>query len=126
IDRYSSDGPKDVKIPTRLGGHPVTTIFIYHDATGRNPIGAFQGRGLTSVEIPDTVTRIEDNAFSWNNLQEVTIPASVTYVGRAAFWGNQGTNTATQKPEQFIIRGVRGSAAEAYAKSYGHTFIAIP
>ena len=126
IDRYSSDGPKDVKIPTRLGGHPVTTIFIYHDATGRNPIGAFQGRGLTSVEIPDTVTRIEDNAFSWNNLQEVTIPASVTYVGRAAFWGNKGTNTATQRPEQFIIRGVRGSAAEAYAKSYGHTFIAIP
>jgi len=126
IDRYSSDGPKDVKIPKKLGGHPVTTIFIYHDATGRNPIGAFQGRGLTSVEIPDTVTRIEDNAFSWNNLQEVTIPASVTYVGRAAFWGNQGTNTATQKPEQFIIRGVRGSAAEAYAKSYGHTFIAIP
>ena len=126
IDRYSSDGPKDVKIPTRLGGHPVTTIFIYHDATGRNPIGAFQGRGLTSVEIPDTVTRIEDNAFSWNNLTEVTIPASVTYVGRAAFWGNKGTNTATQRPEQFIIRGVRGSAAEAYAKSYGHTFIAIP
>jgi hypothetical protein len=126
IDRYSSNGPKDVRIPKRLGGYPVTTIFIYHDATGRNPIGAFQGRGLTSVEIPDTVTRIEDNAFSWNNLKEVTIPASVTYVGRAAFWGNQGTNTATQKPEQFIIRGVRGSAAEAYAKSYGHTFIAIP
>jgi hypothetical protein len=126
IDRYSSNGPKDVRIPKRLGGYPVTTIFIYHDATGRNPIGSFQGRGLTSVEIPDTVTRIEDNAFSWNNLQEVTIPASVTYVGRAAFWGNKGTNTATQRPEQFIIRGVRGSAAEAYAKSYGHTFIAIP
>jgi argininosuccinate synthase len=46
----------------------------------------------------------------------------------AAFWGNQGTSTADgdQKPEQFIIRGVRGSAAEAYARSYGHTFIAIP
>ena len=80
------------------------------------------------MEIPDTVTRIEDNAFSWNKLKEVTIPASVTYVGRAAFWGNQGTSTADgdQKPKEFIIRGVRGSAAEAYAKSYGHTFIAIP
>jgi hypothetical protein len=128
IDRYSSNGPKDVRIPKRLGGYPVTSIFIYHDATGRNPIGSFQGRGLTSVEIPDTVTRIEDNAFSWNKLKEVTIPASVTYIGRAAFWGNQGTSTADgdQKPEQFIIRGVRGSAAEAYARSYGHTFIAIP
>jgi hypothetical protein len=128
IDRYSSNGPKDVRIPKRLGGYPVTSIFIYHDATGRNPIGSFQVRGLTSVEIPDTVTRIEDNAFSWNKLKEVTIPASVTYIGRAAFWGNQGTSTADgdQKPEQFIIRGVRGSAAEAYARSYGHTFIAIP
>jgi len=128
IDRYSSNGPKDVRIPKRLGGYPVTSIFIYHDATGRNPIGSFQGRGLTSVEIPDTVTWIQDNAFSWNKLKEVTIPASVTYVGRAAFWGNQGTSTADgdQKPKEFIICGVPGSAAEEYAKSYGHTFIAIP
>jgi hypothetical protein len=126
IDRYSSDGPKDVKIPKRLEGYPVTRIYGYHDATGRNPIGAFQGMGLTSVEIPDTMTWIGDGAFSWNKLKEVTIPGSVTYVGAAAFWGNQGTSTADQKPEEFIIRGVRGSAAEAYAKRYGHTFIPIP
>lgn len=127
IDRYSSSGPKDVVIPKKLGGYPVTRINAYReDPFDAVSIGAFEGLGLTSVVIPDTVTWITSGAFSWNQLKEVTIPGSVTYIGPAAFWGNLGTSTAAQKPEQFIIRGVRGSAAEAYANRYGHTFIAIP
>ena len=45
----------------------------------------------TSFAIPETVTRLQDFAFHFNNhLTQVTIPESVTWVGGAAFRGCDG------------------------------------
>ncbi|MBE6027825.1 MAG: hypothetical protein E7227_04355 [Clostridiales bacterium] len=38
-----------------------------------------------SVEIPDTITEIDDNAFAGNNFETIDIPASVKTIGRFAF-----------------------------------------
>ena len=48
--------------------------------------GAFEGCGLASVTIPDSVMLIGNSAFaSCTNLTSVTIPNSVTLIGNSAF-----------------------------------------
>ena len=70
---------------------------------------------LTSVIIADGVTKIGQDAFAHcNSLTQVTIPGSVTSIGAFAFPTGSG----------FTIRGMAGSAAEAYAKERGNTFVA--
>ena len=66
-----------IKIPSTLGGHPVTSI---EDS-------AFSGCSeLTSVTIPEGVTGIGDYAFSrCVQLRSVTIPSSMAYIGSGAF-----------------------------------------
>ncbi|MCL2294950.1 MAG: leucine-rich repeat domain-containing protein [Spirochaetes bacterium] len=50
---------------------------------------AFSGSaGLTAVTIPNSVTRIEDHAFSRTGLTSIDIPNSVTEIGNSAFWDN--------------------------------------
>jgi hypothetical protein len=60
---------KDVRIPTRIGGKPVTEIGDY--------VYAYLDNKLTSVIIPDSVATIGDYAFQNNQLTSVTIPANV-------------------------------------------------
>ena len=73
---------KDVRIPERINGLPVTAIGF----------NAFIGRQLTSVTIPNSVTTIGEQAFSGNWLTSVTIPNSVTTIRRFAFESNQLTS----------------------------------
>jgi len=68
----------EISIPSMVNGVRVTAIGN----------GVFQGRGLTSVTIPDTVTSIGNNAFRNNQLTEVILPGSVTVIGANAFGGN--------------------------------------
>ena len=44
---------------------------------------------MTSITIPNGVTRIEDEEYADRNLTSVTIPNSVTHIGREAFTRNQ-------------------------------------
>lgn len=43
---------------------------------------------ITSVQLPDTVVSIGDNAFAYNHLQSINIPDSVTKIGTQALAGN--------------------------------------
>jgi len=70
---------KDVRIPEKINGLPVTDIGI----------DAFEETGLTSVTIPNSITAVGNWAFYKNNLTSVTIPASVTIVGQGAFSRNE-------------------------------------
>ena len=50
---------------------------------------AFRRSNLTGVIIPNSVTTIEDNAFSdCQNLTSIEIPNSVTSIGNGAFYGS--------------------------------------
>jgi len=73
---------KDVVIPATINGMTVTEIGW----------SAFSKNKLTSVNIPENVTRIYDYAFSHNNLTNVNIPASVTEIGDYAFCENKLTS----------------------------------
>ena len=113
----------DIKIPSELGGHPVTGLGEYSFAA--NPYDGHQGTPLCSkirsVTIPQSVTSIGDRAFdgcsalttlslgekiktigncafeNCTSLTGVTIPQSVTSIGYYAFEGCTNLNPLTIK-----------------------------
>ena len=78
INGYRNNCSRDVVIPNKIEGYPVTSI-------GAN---AFRLLNITSIKIPNTVKSIGSAAFSNNKLTEINIPNSVTSIGTAAFSNN--------------------------------------
>ena len=71
-------GTATISIPQTIGGKIVTSI-------GQ---GAFAGcTGVAGVEIPNTVTNIDKNAFRGSALTSVMVPGSVERIGYGAFYG---------------------------------------
>jgi hypothetical protein len=70
---------KELIIPERINDMPVTIIGE----------GAFTGKGLTLVTIPDSVVEIADAAFSWNELGTLVIGNNVETIGQSAFANNK-------------------------------------
>lgn len=68
----------DLVIPGTLDGFPVTTIGYI----------AFLSNGLTSINLPESVTWIDVAAFQNNDLTTVLLTDSVTHIGDSAFLGN--------------------------------------
>lgn len=65
-----------IEIPSEINGLPVTRI-------GKSAFSLC--RKLTSVSIPDTVTVIENNAFSSTGLTEINLPDNLEEIGNYAF-----------------------------------------
>lgn len=83
--------------------------------------GAFQGSGLISVTIPNSVTYIDERVFSsCHNLASVTIPNSVTSIGPSAFSGC-GNLTSV-----IIGSGVTSIANDAFSGTYLKKIIWLP
>ncbi|MDR2922568.1 MAG: leucine-rich repeat domain-containing protein [Treponema sp.] len=80
ITRYNGS-VFEVTIPNRINGKPVIAI-------GEK---AFAFQGLTSVTIPDSVTRIGNAAFRGNSLASVNIPRGVIEISVRAFADNKLT-----------------------------------
>ena len=64
--------------------------------------GAFEGKGLTSVIIPDSVIYIGTEAFIGNNLTSVIIPDSVKVIGDYAFRYNYLTSVVISNSVIYI------------------------
>ncbi len=84
--------------------------------------GTFQNcSGLTSVIIPNSVTRIDIFAFgSCSSLTSVTIPNSVTSIGRSAFQRCRGLTSIT------IPNSVTSFGDDAFSGCSGLTSVTIP
>ncbi len=69
------------------GNSGLTSIEIPNSVTVIGNDAFSNCKGLTSVTIPNSVTRIGDDAFAYcSGLTSVTIPNSVTYIGNYAFY----------------------------------------
>ena len=85
---------KDLVLPTvNPAGEAITEIgdkaFLYtgKDYILKTDIG-YSPNGLRSVVIPDTVTKIGNNAFQNNALSHVQLPSHLEHIGDLAFNGN--------------------------------------
>ena len=77
--------------------------------------------GCKNTIIPNSVTSIGDNAFTWcNGLTSITIPNSVTSIGEGAFRG------CSELTSVVIGNSVTSIGNEAFASCYGLTSITIP
>jgi hypothetical protein len=88
----------EVRIPSKIRKLPVTHIRS----------GAFFGKKLTSITIPNSVISIGDSAFANNQLTKVVIPSSVTYL--SGFNDNMLTNIT-------IPDGVTSIGVSAFANN---------
>ncbi|MCD7775607.1 MAG: leucine-rich repeat domain-containing protein [Clostridiales bacterium] len=73
-------------IPDTLGGYPVTSIGYFDSFEGGNT-SFYDCQYLTSITIPDSVTRIGGSVFcDCTSLASIEIPDSVTSIGDYAFY----------------------------------------
>ncbi|MDR0708871.1 MAG: leucine-rich repeat protein [Spirochaetaceae bacterium] len=118
---------KDVVIPEKINGEPVTRIGVraFTKKTNAQDIGKLHqegepepeelGLGLTSIIIPSSVTSIGQEAFFGNRLTGVVIPGSVTSIGPRAFSENPLASVV-------IPNRVREIGDEAF---YGNQFTSV-
>ena len=88
IESYKRECPKEVEIPSKIGGKSVTIIGS----------SAFYNEGLTTVILPEGLTTINGSAFRSNKITNVVYPYTLTSIGGEAFAYNQLTEIALKAP----------------------------
>ena len=119
IDGSGAEGK--VNIPSDIhtiaggafGNSKITEVNIPNTVTMIDESSFQMCNYLTNVVIPSSITEIKENSFSHcPSLRTVTIPKSVTKISSIAFWNS---------PE-VVISGYVGSTAETFANSQGIPF----
>ncbi len=73
------------------------------DGTTQIADGAFyKCEWLTSVDIPESVNKIGNSAFSVTSLSEIKIPDNVTFIGQQAFYGAKFTDLTIPEKVTYI------------------------
>ena len=78
---------------------------------------AFYGcTSLTSITIPDSVTKIGDRAFKdCTSLTSITIPNRVTWIGKYVFYGCQNIKIAVSDEKYFVVGSYEGTGKDIIA-----------
>lgn len=89
---FQNSGLTSIQIPAgvkELGqvfnGSALTHVSIPEGVTSIGPTTFYRCGDLTSVELPNTLTEIKEDAFRGSGLTSLTVPDSVTTIGRSAF-----------------------------------------
>ena len=100
----------------------ISGAYIIKEGTRLIADGAFWDcESLTSITIPNSVTRIGSNAFpGCSGLTSITIPNSVTGIGHRAFYGCDGLTFIT------IPNSVTSIGEEAFWDCYKLKSITVP
>ena len=128
---FSKDGKKLLRFPCQKPG---TTYNIPQGVTHICNMSFFDA-GVKEINFSSTVTTIEKEAF-WQvmGVSKIVLPANVTKIEADAFGGAGSVKEVTVlNPNceiadnegtfgDSLIRGFKGSTAEAYAKKYNQTF----
>ena len=101
ITGYDDQSLSSLKIPSTIDGAEVTCI-------GDNAFSkAVYSISLINVDIPDSIRRIGDNAFSNNAfLDEITIPESVQSIGYKAFSGTRWLEVEKKKADYVSVNNI--------------------
>ena len=101
IVQYTGSQEKHA-IPRELGGMAVKGIGCRIDAQRGFIVGAFDGKNISSVQIPNSIIFIDNSAFRNNRLISIVIPDGVTYIGDNAFFNNRLTSADIGNSVVFI------------------------
>ena len=130
-----------------FAGCAISSVTIPDSVETIEPLAFYYCKKLKKVIIPNKVKKIDEQAFSnCTALSEITIPNSVTSIEFRALDGCTGLKSVTipssvtaiadysigyeydwssyKKIDDFVIHGVKGTAAEKYAKENGFKFVA--
>jgi hypothetical protein len=91
--------PTELVLPDSIGGYPVRavsgfiglklrTVNIPNSVTTINE-NAFRWSEITSLALGDSVRTIGGDAFAYNMINSITFPATLQSIGWGAFWSNE-------------------------------------
>ena len=121
ILKYTLNNPTRIGDRSFQGCKGLTSIDIPNSVTNIGSYAFSSCSGLTSIDIPNSVTSIGERAFeSCYKLTSVTIPDSVTSIGYSAFSGCKGLTSVT------IPNSVTSIGSFAFADCTGLTSVTIP
>ena len=89
ILKYKDSCSKNVIIPSKIDGYPVTTLGA----------SSFSGLKITSVQFPNTLVTIQDEAFRNNLISDLHFPDSLRSIYAGAF----SFNRLTKLPDLWMV-----------------------
>lgn len=118
----SSANPLSYAKHLYINGKEVTDVIIPNSVTSIGGSAFSNCSGLTSVTIPNSVTSIGSFAFSYcSGLTSITIPNSVTSIGSQAFYGCKLRNLQVKS-----ITPPKSAANSFSEQTQYHTILYIP
>ncbi|MCQ2258667.1 MAG: leucine-rich repeat domain-containing protein, partial [Bacteroidaceae bacterium] len=82
----------DVKIPASFSKSGVTYTVV---GIADNAFNTTDGKKITSITLPSTITKIGHSAFYGSKLTSITLPSSLQEIGAMAFYDNDGLKSLT-------------------------------
>lgn len=136
---FTKDGKELLQYPQKKQG----ISYVVPEGVEIIGYGACSNTSFTSVSLPSTLKRIENNAFSSSKLTEAVIPAGVSYIGKTAFYNSQSLACITVMnpyveigdysslgPNATVLKSYNKcdgtpSTTETFAGTYSHEYEAL-